>query len=73
MKAYKYKKTDAFTSEESLGNPAACLYLEKDQKLSDGQMLEVAKHHGGFVSEVVFCSPSGRAEFDLVYFPLSAR
>lgn len=56
MKSYKYKKTDAFTSENSLGNPAACIYLEKGQTLTHDEMLAVAKQHKGFVSEMVFCS-----------------
>lgn len=52
---YKYKKIDAFTSGKSQGNPAACLYLKQGQELSSEQMLEIAKQHKGFVSEVVFC------------------
>ncbi len=68
MKAYRYKKVDAFTSGNSLGNPAACLYLEKSQQLTDEQMLEVAKQHSGFVSEVVFCTEQTDTSFDLVYF-----
>ena len=52
---YKYKKIDAFTSGNSLGNPAACLYLAPGQKLSELQMLDIAKQHKGFVSEVIYC------------------
>lgn len=54
--SYKYKKIDAFTSGNSLGNPAACLYLAPgQQRLSEPQMLDIAKQHKGFVSEVIYC------------------
>lgn len=53
--SYKYKKIDAFTSEKSLGNPAACLYLSSEYRLSELQMLDIAMQHKGFVSEVIYC------------------
>jgi PhzF family phenazine biosynthesis protein len=56
MPSYSYKKIDAFTSGHSLGNPAACLYLKDGETLTDAQMLDVAKQHKGFVSEVIFCT-----------------
>ena len=34
MREYYYKKIDAFTSGKSVGNPAACLYLEEKQILT---------------------------------------
>ncbi len=68
MSTYSYKKINAFTSASSAGNPAACLYLEKDQALSADDMLAVAKEHKGFVSEVVYCSPSGDAHYRLRYY-----
>ncbi len=55
MNSYAYKKIDAFTSGESLGNPAACLYLSSGETLSEDQMQFIAAHHKGFVSEVVYC------------------
>ncbi len=64
---YKYKKTDAFTSGTSLGNPAACLHLIPGQLLDDRQMLDIAKQHKGFVSEVVFCTVSGD-DIHLTYY-----
>ena len=54
--AYSYSKIDAFTAGNSLGNPAACLYLEPDQSLSEPEMLAIAKQHKGFVSEVIYCA-----------------
>ncbi len=68
MKALSYRKIDAFTSGGSLGNPAACVYLEKGDTLKDAQMLSIAKQHKGFVSEVVFCAPKSKSEFNLIYY-----
>lgn len=68
MSAYFYKKIDAFTSGDSAGNPAACLYLDEDQKLSALQMQNIALQHKGFVSEVVFCRRSQESGYDLTYF-----
>lgn len=66
-KKYIYKKSDAFTSELSLGNPAACIYTGKDN-LSDKEMMNIAKQHKGFVSEVVFCANSDIADCKLTYY-----
>ena len=68
MNAYKYRKIDAFTSGISLGNPAACIYLNEDQALADTQMLEIGRQHKGFVSEVVYCKNRDHSSFDLTYF-----
>lgn len=66
MKKYKYKKVNAFTSGESKGNPAA--YLMVEDELSHEDMLAIGKEHAGFVSEVVFCSPSKVADLKLTYY-----
>lgn len=55
MQEYRYEKIDAFTSGDSLGNPAACLYLTEGQTLSADEMLDIARQHKGFVSEVACC------------------
>ena len=68
MTAYRYKKIDAFTSKGSLGNPAACLFLQEGQNLSDEQMQEIAAAHKGFVSEVVYCREAGPNTYSLRYF-----
>lgn len=65
---YVYKKIDAFTDGKSLGNPAACIQMKQGEYLTDDIMLEIAKHHQGFVSEVVFCSDSKVADCKLVYY-----
>lgn len=67
MKKYKYIKSDAFTSGDSLGNPAACVYME-DESLSPDQMQTIAKGHQGFVMEMVFCGPSKDADCKLTYY-----
>jgi len=68
MKKFSYKKIDAFTSNKSLGNPAACIYLKENDILSDCEMLSIAKEHKGFVSEVVYCTSSSKADFKLAYY-----
>ncbi|HSK68533.1 MAG TPA: PhzF family phenazine biosynthesis isomerase [Candidatus Limnocylindria bacterium] len=68
MEAYQYRKIDAFTAGESLGNPAACLYLGEGQALPEDRMLDIARRHRGFVSEVVYCAPAGDAAFRLWYY-----
>ena len=67
MKKFRYKKVNAFTSENSRGNPAAYL-LADDGVLSPDEMLAIGREHSGFVSEVVFCSPSRAADLKLTYF-----
>lgn len=68
MREFLYKKVDAFTTEKSLGNPAACIYLEDNQILSNDEMLSIAKNHKGFVSEVVYCSKSKQSGYKLTYY-----
>lgn len=68
MQTYPYRKIDAFTIGKSLGNPAACIYLEHNQGLSDDEMLNIAKQHKGFVSEVVYCTPKSPSSFHLTYY-----
>ena len=65
MKSYAYKKIDAFTSDKSLGNPAACLFL--DEALSEADMQIIAAQHKGFVSEVVYCRES-HGDIALTYY-----
>lgn len=68
METFKYKKVDAFTSGKSLGNPAACLFVNENQELSDSQMLNIAVQHKGFVSEVVYYKQRDASLFELIYF-----
>lgn len=68
MKKYKYKKIDAFTSENSLGNPAACIFFNNEESLTSEEMLAIARQHKGFVSEVVYMEPSKYADCKLTYY-----
>ena len=67
MKQYRYVKSNAFTSGESLGNPAACIFTEHEE-LALEQMQAIAAEHKGFVMEVVFCSQSDVADCKLTYY-----
>ena len=67
MKQYRYVKSNAFTSGESLGNPAACIFTGHEG-LSPEQMQAIAAEHKGFVMEVVFCSQSDVADCKLTYY-----
>ena len=61
MKQYRYVKSDAFTSGDSLGNPASCIFTGQED-LSPEQMQAIAAEHKGFVMEVVFCGQSDVAD-----------
>lgn len=67
MQAFRYKKLDAFTANGSLGNPAAVLYLPSDQRLSKADMLDIARQHKGFVSEVIYCAQNAE-DIALTYY-----
>ena len=67
MKQYRYVKSNAFTSGESLGNPAACIFTGQEE-LYPEQMQAIAAEHKGFVMEVVFCSQSDVADCKLTYY-----
>ena len=67
MKQYRYIKSNAFTSAESLGNPAACIFIGQEE-VTPEQMQAIAAEHKGFVMEVVFCSQSEVADCKLTYY-----
>ncbi len=68
MKKLKFKKIDAFTSGNSSGNPAAAIYLDTLEELSEDEKLRIAKELKGFVSEVGFVSPGTETDYELCYF-----
>ena len=77
MKQYRYVKSNAFTSGDSLGNPAACIFTgqeeptvagRREKQLTPEQMQAIAAEHKGFVMEVVFCSQSEVADCKLTYY-----
>jgi PhzF family phenazine biosynthesis protein len=68
MKSLEYRKIDAFTSGNSLGNPATCIYLNDEQTLTEDEMLCIAQQHKGFVSEVIYCRNNSKTSFSLTYY-----
>lgn len=68
MRALKFKKIDAFASKDSSGNPAAVVYLDTIEDLSQQEMLQIAKELKGFVSEVGYVSPGKDTDYQLRYF-----
>ena len=68
MRTFEYRKIDAFTSRDSLGNPAACLYLKNEKELTEIEMLNIAQQHKGFVSEVIYCIKQPESKFRLIYY-----
>ena len=67
MREFKYYKVDAFTSGKSLGNPAAFIDTGNIELTSE-EMLKIGKEHKGFVSEIVFCNKSYKADVKLIYY-----
>src|SRR5512134_3268004 len=68
MKKLRFKKIDAFASKNSSGNPAAVIYLNKLEELSEQEKLRIAKELKGFVSEVGFVCPGTETDYELCYF-----
>jgi PhzF family phenazine biosynthesis protein len=65
---FKFKKIDAFATSTASGNPAAALYLDSLEHLSQAEMQRIARELKGFVSEVGFVAKIGRDAFRLKYF-----
>jgi len=68
VKKLRFKKIDAFASGSSSGNPAAVIYLDQPDELSDAEMQQIARELKGFVSEVGFVSPATETDYSLCYF-----
>ena len=68
MKKFKFKKIDAFATQESDGNPAGMVYLNALDDITSDEMLRIAKELKGFVSEVGYVSRIDENTFDLKYF-----
>ena len=67
---YQYKKVDTFTKGHSLGNPAACVYLNENENLTPDQMQAIAKAHEHFVCEMAFCKKlqGEEADYEVSYY-----
>jgi PhzF family phenazine biosynthesis protein len=68
MKRLRFKKIDAFASRFSSGNPAAVIYLDRLEELSEDEKLQIAKELKGFVSEVGYVSPGTKTDYELCFF-----
>ena len=68
MKKLRFKKIDAFASKYSSGNPAAVVYLDKLEELSEDEKMQIAKELKGFVSEVGYVCPGTETDYELCYF-----
>jgi len=68
MKKFKFKKIDAFATQESDGNPAGVVYLDSFDEITTDEMLRIAKELKGFVSEVGCVWQTGINTFDLKYY-----
>ena len=68
MRTLSFKKIDAFASINSTGNPAAVVYLDAIDELTENEMLQLAKELKGFVSEVGFVCPGTDVDYQLRYF-----
>jgi PhzF family phenazine biosynthesis protein len=68
VRHFKFKKIDAFATSTASGNPAAAVYLDSLEHLSQTEMQRIARELKGFVSEVGFVAKIGRNAFRLKYF-----
>lgn len=68
MKAFRFKKIDAFATEKSDGNPAGYVFLDSSKGISESEMQRIAKELKGFVSEVGYLTRVNENTFSLKYF-----
>ena len=68
MKSYPFKKLDAFATAGSSGNPAAAVYLEAFDAITEAEMQRIARELKGFVSEVGYIARLATDAFRLRYF-----
>jgi PhzF family phenazine biosynthesis protein len=68
MKSYPFKKLDAFATATSGGNPAAAVYLDSFEAITEADMQRIARELKGFVSEVGFVARLANDAFRLRYY-----
>lgn len=68
MRAYRFKKLDAFASGHSAGNPAGVVYLDSPDEITSGDMQRIARELKGFVSEVGYVWRIDGKTFGLKYY-----
>lgn len=67
-KIFKFKKIDAFATENSNGNPAGTVWLESKNDIKPDEMLEIASELKGFVSEVGYIYKIEPETYGLKYY-----
>ena len=67
-KIYKFKKIDAFATENSKGNPAGTIWLESKDDIKPDDMLKIANELKGFVSEVGYIHKMEKEKYGLKYY-----
>jgi PhzF family phenazine biosynthesis protein len=68
MRAYRFKKLDAFGSGRSAGNPAGAVYLNSPDEITPEGMQRIARELKGFVSEVGYVWRIDGTTFGLRYY-----
>ncbi len=68
MKEFKFKKIDAFATNNSQGNPAGYILLEDLKDVSEQEMLQIARELKGFVNEVGYVAQISEDAFELRYY-----
>lgn len=68
MKSYPFKKIDAFATATSGGNPAAAVYLDTFDDITEAEMQRIARELKGFVCEAGFIARLAPDAFRIRYF-----
>ena len=68
MKRFKFKKIDAFATQNSDGNPAGLVYLDSHDNITIDEMQRIARELKGFVSEVGYVRQADENTFALKYY-----
>jgi len=68
MKTFTFKKMDAFATATSGGNPAAAVYLDSMESITEPEMQQIARELKGFVSEVGYIARIAPDAFKIRYF-----
>ena len=67
MRRFKFKKIDAFATQESGGNPAGMVYLDSSNDITADEMRRIAIELKGFVNEVGYIRQRNEDTFGLIY------
>jgi PhzF family phenazine biosynthesis protein len=68
VKKFNFKKFDAFAAGDATGNPAAAVYVNSFDDITEQEMLRVARELKGFVCEVGYIAETGQNRYKLRYF-----